>query len=360
MSELARAAIRRLRTGVVPTWELARLSVGYDKIKGIVERSLLDLQQRGRATPLFVRGEWGTGKTHFLSYVRATAARNWHASARVDLNARGMALSHPQRFLSLVADSIHAGDQIGIEDLLPRLIQIKELRQRMYEFSRTAEAGDLAWAVRTLHDEFESCRGLGLANHDAWALLRGADLSWSDDAAKRERALSRIASLACLCRAMGLKGLVLILDEAETIDQLWNIRSRQSAYAVLGRLFQMESLWCVLGSTLRFDRTIRADLSNNLLANTVVSPHAMSFLQGWQREQYQIIEPPVINRQRARELAGAVTSLYQLAYRHVNGNVALGERCVEDWMQNPVRNPRRLIRLLVHRLDVTRGLDGPA
>jgi hypothetical protein len=361
MSELARAAIRRLRTGVVPTWELARLSVGYDKIKGIVERSLVDLEQRGSSTPLFARGEWGTGKTHFLSYVRTTAAQNWYASARVDLNARGMALSHPQRFLSLVADSIHAGDQIGVQDLLPRLIQIKELRQRMYEFSATAEASDLGWAVRTLHDEFESCGGLGLANHDAWAMLRGADLSWSDDASKREKALSRIASLACLCRAMGLKGLILILDEAETIDQLWNIRSRLSAYAVLGRLFRMESLWCVLGSTFRFDRTIRADLSSGVLTNAVMSPDAMSFLQGWKREQYQIIEPPVINRQGARELAGAVTSLYQLAYRQVSSNVAaLGERCVEDWMQNPVRNPRRLIRLLVHRLDVTRGLDGPA
>jgi hypothetical protein len=160
---------------------------------------------------------------------------------------------------------------------------------------------------------------------------------------------------------MGLKGLVLILDEAETIDQLWNIRSRLSAYTVLGRLFQMEFLWCVLGSTLRFDRTIQADLSNDVLANAVVSPDAKSFLHGWKREQYHIIEPPVINRQGARELAMAVTSLYQLAYRLASDNVAaLGELCVEDWMRNPIRNPRRLIRLLVHRLDVTRGLDGPA
>jgi BREX system ATP-binding protein BrxC/D len=116
-------------------------------------------------------------------------------------------------------------------------------------FSETAEASDVGWVVRTLCDEFQDRGALGLATHAAWTILRGADLSWSDDASKREKALSRIAALARMCHAIGLKGLVLILDEAETIDQLWNIRSRLSAYHVLGRLFEMESLWCVLGST---------------------------------------------------------------------------------------------------------------
>jgi hypothetical protein len=361
VSDLARAAIRRLRTGVVPNWELTHLSVGYDQVKRVVEQSLANLERQGRSTPLFARGEWGTGKTHFLSYVRSTAAQKWCASARIDLNARGVALSHPQRFLPIIADSICAGDHIGIQDLIPRLIHIDELRQRMREFSETAEASDLGWAVRNLCDEFEDCGALGLGNHAAWATLRGADLSWSDDAAKREKALSRIGALAGLCRAVGLKGLILILDEAETIDQLWNVRSRLSAYGVLGRLFQMECLWCVLGSTLRFDRTIRADLSNDVFTNAVMSPVAKTFLQGWQREKYQIVEPPAINRHAANELARAIASLYQVAYREVGDNsMRVSERCVEEWMRNPVRNPRRLIRLLVHRLDVGRALNRPA
>src|SRR5262249_27903930 len=195
--------------------ELAHLSVGYDQVKKLVEDSLAELQQRATCAPLFARGEWGTGKTHFLSYVGTTAAGKWFASARIDLNARGVALSHPQRFLPIIADNIRAGDHIGIHDLIPRLIHIEELRQRMYAFAGTAEAGDVGSAVRTLCDEFEDSGALGLANHAAWAVLRGSDLSWSDDPTKREKALSRIAALAGLCQAIGLKGLVLILDEAE-------------------------------------------------------------------------------------------------------------------------------------------------
>lgn len=358
MSDLARAAIRRLRTGVVPTWELARLSVGYDRIKVDLERSLGELEKRDQSEPLFVRGEWGTGKTHFLSYVQTTAARNWHASARVDLNARGMSLSHPQRFLTLLADSVQAGDQIGIQDVLHRLITIKEVRQRVYEFSQTSQASDLGPAMCALCSEFESSGALGLANHAAWTVIRGGDLSWSDDPSKRNKALSRIAALAGLCRAVGLKGLILILDEAETIDQLWNVRSRLAAYAVLGHLFEMESLWCVLGSTLRFDRTIQGDISGGILADASVNADALRFLRGWKARKYRVIEPPVIDRRAAGQLAQAVSSLYRLAYSQLAENVeAVSAHCVEDWMRNPVRNPRRLVRLLVHRLDVMRNLD---
>lgn len=272
----------------------------------------------------------------------------------MDLNARNVALSHPQRFLPLIADSIHAGEHEGIQELLLSLIQIKALRERMSDFSATMDAGEVGRAVGVLCHEFESSGGLGPANQSAWAVLRGADLVSSDDASKREKALSRIAALAWLFRAIGLKGLVLMLDEAETIDQLWNIRSRLSAYAVLGRPFRIESLWCVLGSTHKFDQTIRSDLSNATLATT----DAATFLKGWEREEYQVVEPPVIGRQGARELAQAVTSLYQLAYHQVRTDTAtLWERCVEDWMRNPIRNPRRLVRLLVHRLDVERDLD---
>ena len=239
------------------------------------------------------------------------------------------------------------------------MIHIAEIRERMYAFSRNAEDDDVGWAVRTLCDEFQDCGALGLANHAAWTILRGADLNWSDDATKREKALSRIAALARLCRAMGLKGLVLILDEAETIDQLWNIRSRLSAYHVLGSLFEMELLWCVLGSTFRFDRTIRSDISNDVLATAVMTPAAKSFLEGWRREQYKIMEPPAINRNGAQELAHTITSLYQTAYSH-GGENGIRERCVDEWMRNPSRNPRRLIRLLVHRLDVSRNLAAAA
>jgi hypothetical protein len=232
------------------------------------------------------------------------------------------------------------------------------VRQRVYEFSQTPQASDLGPSMRALCNEFESSGALGLANHSAWTVIRGGDLSWSDDVSKRNRALARIAALAGLCRAVGLKGLILVLDEAETIDQLWNVRSRLAAYAVLGHLFEMEALWCVLGSTPRFDRTIQTDISRHILADASVNADARGFLRGWKARKYRVIEPPVIDRPAAGQLAQAVSSLYQLAYGQLAENVdVISAHCVEDWMRNPVRNPRRLVRLLVHRLDVMHNLD---
>lgn len=69
------------------------------------------------------------------------------------------------------------------------------------------------------------------------------------------------------------------------------------------------------------------------------------------------MEPPAINRNGAHELAHTITLLYETAYSY-GGENGVRERCVDEWMRNPVRNPRRLIRLLIHRLDVSRKLAG--
>ena len=99
MSDLARAAIRRLRTGVVPNWELAHLSVGYDRVKTLVEQSLGALGRDGKSSPLFARGEWGTGKSHFLSYVGTTAAAAGGSPARTDRSQReGRCAQSPSAF----------------------------------------------------------------------------------------------------------------------------------------------------------------------------------------------------------------------------------------------------------------------
>src|SRR5262249_8458494 len=149
-------------------------------------------------------------------------------------------------------------------------------------------------------------------NHHAWRTLYGADLCWSDHSSKREKALLRIESIARLCRAVGQKGLVIVFDEAETIDQLWNIRSRLSAYSVLSRLCRMPAAWCVFGTTNRFDRSLETDLNNGACEAAGSQPR--DFLFRWQRREFATVEPPTMDTKSARSLARAVTSLYGVAY----------------------------------------------
>jgi hypothetical protein len=85
--------------------------------------------------------------------------------------------------------------------------------------------------------------------------------------------------------------LVLLFDEAETVDQLWNVRSRLSAYSVLDQLCSMRNLWCIFGITGRFQRTIDSDLGY-AAANNLLQSRAGRFLRRWQEGSCRTVEPP--------------------------------------------------------------------
>jgi len=70
------------------------------------------------------------------------------------------------------------------------------------------------------------------------------------------------------------------------------------------------------------------------------------------------VEPPTFDRQLARVLASRVASLYADAYACERVADDFVSSCVEEWARNPSRDPRRLIRLLIHRLDCRRALAG--
>jgi P-loop Domain of unknown function (DUF2791) len=356
VSRRARAAIRRLRTGVVPTWQFGSLSVGYDPVKEIIRRALKDLEDSSTVAPLFVRGEWGTGKSHFLSFVRASAAREGFVCARVDLNARSFALSHPQRFLPALTDDMSCLGQEGVRAIIYAALDNAFKRQHLQECISNGAIGDLRWPLYELHTRYEGGERIELGNHSAWRIIQGADLSWSDHGSKREKALLRIQCLAALCRGIGWKGLVLLFDETETVDQLWNVRSRLSAYSVLDRLCGMRGVWCIFGITDRFRRTVEGDFGY-AATNNLLESRAGHFLRHWRAGDFRIVEPPKIDGSGARTLARAVAALYGTAYEQRRNSERIVDRCLAEWRRNPMRNPRRLVRLLIHTLDTGRALD---
>jgi hypothetical protein len=222
-------------------------------------------------------------------------------------------------------------------------------------YAATAAAGELGWPLWSLCASYDAGERIELGNHSAWRALQGDDISWSDHASKRHKALGRIESLASLCRATGHKGLVLLFDEAETIDQLWNVRSRMSAYSVLGRLSKIQATWSVYGITERFERTVGKDIEYAAGA-ALLDPAAQNFLRQWRDGQFSIVKPPAIDASCARVLADAVASLYTDAY-DIAASDAVVARCLDEWGRNPGRNPRRLVRSLIHELDLIRPLS---
>jgi hypothetical protein len=349
---LARAAIRRLRTGLVPYWELDRLSVSYGKIKQVIDNAFSALLSEKPPQPVFIRGEWGTGKTHFLSFVRGMAKNRNLPAARVDLNARSSALNFPQRFYSSIAETVSTTEHEGLRGVLAEMLHDPATRSRVGTFACSGSAGDLCGPLYVLCSRYQNGEHLELMDDSAWAALYGSDLSWADYTYKREQALARIGALGRLFSAVGRGGLVVLFDEAETIDQLWNVRSRMSAYSVLGRICRQGAVFPVFGITKRFERTIESDLARGVLQYDFATDSATWFLKAWHSGQFTVLEPPTVDARNARTLAGAVAELYESAYGNLREHDRLIDNCVTEWLDNPSRNPRRLIRLLVHRLDV--------
>lgn len=355
MNGSERAAIRRLRAGVVPAWELERLSVGYDRITATVRRALRALQEHSQPDPLFVRGEWGTGKTHCLAYVRAAANSEGIPNAKVDLNGRSGALNYPQRFYGELAESVKLQAYSGLRSLISGLLQNKSKREHLKAFAKGGFAGTLGAPLAALAARHEDARSPDFQEDPAWFAILGGDLTWADYAYKRNDALARIAALGRFFTSVGLGGLTVVFDEAETIDQLWDIRSRKTAYNVLGALCRCPGLWPVFSITQRFERVVAADIWNGILKGTGLGEPGIWFLSAWSRRELPKVSPPSIDPTNAFELVQRIATLYSVAYPATRAEKALLVRCVAEWQSNPSQNPRRLIRVLVHRLDAARS-----
>src|ERR1051326_2459268 len=353
----SRAAVRRLRAGIVPPDDLESLSVGYGSITSLVKCRLAALSENSPAEALFVTGEWGSGKSHLLSFVRAAAGARSIPVSSIDLNARSAALNYPQRLYPIIAENLQAGGaSIGLRGIVLNWLNDCELRARLAQAAKSLSEWQLSWAIASLIARHEDGENVALEDSGDWSLLLGSDLRWANYGYKRDQALARLGALAALFHRMGIGGLALVFDEAETVDQLWNVRSRLTAYGVLGRFCKMTSVWCVYGITKRFNRTIAYDVGGGFASSLPAAPDAQWFLESWSDGFFDTVEPPEVDARQARVLARNVARVYDAAYGADRLRAGLADECVNTWLQNPGRNPRRLIRLLVHHMDLGRPI----
>lgn len=351
------SSIRLLRAGVVPRAHIEELSVGYDGLRDSILTQLVALEQQASIVPWIVKGEWGSGKSHFLSYLSATCRDARVATSSVSVNARAHALNKTQYYYPIVARSLECPLATGIRAIVRvSLTSEHESLRRFVHASPLVSPAPLGRAIRELlRNQHEG--SLSLIDHPAWMTLTGDDLAFADYSYLREKALRRLQELATLMRALGYGGLVLLFDEVETVNQLWNIVSRMSAYRVLGILCRMKHVWCVFATTDRCEKVIDADLADGILNQPQLSTEAKHFLRSWRAPNFRIVQPPTIGSTQAGALAQRVSSLYGKAYRHDHVNPTVLDGCIRAWRANPSGNPRTLIRSIIHHLDTARGLS---
>ena len=244
-----REVIDALRRGTVPSHSLDALAVGLGRFDDAVDEAL-DRAAAGQAVFKAVRGEYGAGKTFFTRWLAGRARTRGFATSEVQISENETPLNHletvyrrlsehlataefPRGALRQVVDAwFYALEQdilaeqpspgaLGEADLAARVESL--LEQRLAKISPVAPS--FSAALRAYRRAAEHDPGLaeGLI---AWiggqpsvgsAVKRAAGVRGQLD---HDGALGFLQGLLTVLRDCGYAGLVVVLDEVETLQRV--------------------------------------------------------------------------------------------------------------------------------------------
>jgi hypothetical protein len=262
----ATAIIAALRGGLVPNRGLERLVTGLEPLAATVGEEL-DFVAGGKGASKWLRGEYGSGKTFATRYLCAHARARGFATSEVQVSSTDTPLHHLETVyrrlverLETAADGPNAfqpivdawlyqlGDEVtrlrGLGEDDPGFADATEqrLEDRLAALSRRtpAYAQVLRAYHRASHDgDLATAQGLlaWLAGqpHTDRTVLKGAAVRGRVDG---QASLSFLSGLLQLLTQTGYAGLVVVLDEVETIQKM-NAQTRTRSLEALRTLMDM-------------------------------------------------------------------------------------------------------------------------
>lgn len=239
--------IAALRRGTVPDSSLDVLAVGLESFEAALDAELAAVE-RGAGAFKAVRGEYGSGKTFFARWLQERAKKRGFATAEVQisetetplhrletvyrrLNERLSTPETPQGalrsivdgwFYTLEQDVLSGGSSGDGPDVVARTESLMD--KRLESVTRTTPA--LAAALRGYHRALQSGDAPTADGLIAWiagqpnvaaSVKRAAGLKGDID---HFGALSFLQGLLVILRDSGYKGLLLVLDEVETLQRV--------------------------------------------------------------------------------------------------------------------------------------------
>ena len=281
----AEGIVSALRSGVVPAQGLDLFATGLEDLEAAVGHEL-DFVATGQGVSKWIRGEYGSGKTFAARYLCARARQRNFATAEVQISINDTPLHHLETVyrrlverLETTADGPNAFEaivdtwlyQVGNE--VQTLHQLREddpgfaeatgrhLEDKLAELSKRnpAFAQVLRAYQRAQHaNDNPTAQGL-LAwlsgqPHTERSILKAAGTHGKIDG---QAALTFLRGLLQLLRQTGYPGLVVVLDEVETIQRM-NAEAREKSLNALRQLIdalagdQLPGLYLVVTGTRDF------------------------------------------------------------------------------------------------------------
>lgn len=262
----AESIISALRSGVVPRSGLDHFATGLDDLMAAIEKEL-GLVEQGSGQSKWIRGEYGTGKTFASRYLTWRARKLGFATSEIQISVNDTPLHHletvyrrlierletdadgPNAFRAVVEGWMYqVGEEVrhvkGLDEDDPAFADATEqrLEDKLADLSKRNPA--FAQVLRRYHraaheGDFATAQGLlaWLAGqpHTDRSILKEAGIKGKVDG---QAALTFLSGLLTLLRQSGLKGLVVVLDEVETIQRMAG-PSREKSLNALRQMMDM-------------------------------------------------------------------------------------------------------------------------
>jgi hypothetical protein len=258
--------VNALRSGLVPSQGLEHFATGLSPIIDAVNEDL-DFVATSKGLSKWIRGEYGTGKTFAARYLCAKARERRFATAEVQISINDTPLHHletvyrrlierletaadgPNAFQAIVEGWLYqVGEEVtrlrGVSEDDPAFADATEqrLEDKLADLSRRnpAFAQVLRAYHRAMHEgDFATSQGLlaWLAGqpHTDRSVLKSAGTRGKIDG---QASLTFLAGLLQLLRQSGYTGLVVVLDEVETVQRM-NVQTREKSLNALRQLMDM-------------------------------------------------------------------------------------------------------------------------
>ncbi len=222
--------IEAFRLGIVPHQDVEHFTFGREQEVKVVEGALRNLA-RNRSDVYMLEGEYGSGKTHLLEYCLHRALQEGMAATLIQFDPVEVSPHRPKRvYRELVRNFryIKDGTEQGYRDLLRAATQLNFNDHIFFgpvlNKLRRLDAGSPESEVFWQWIEGESTKEYAVEMPTA-SRVRGAQgiPALYDFSTAADFYCNIITGISCIARELGLKGLVLLIDEAETVTRLWDV-----------------------------------------------------------------------------------------------------------------------------------------
>jgi hypothetical protein len=223
----ARQAIEALRLGVVPATCATEYTVARE-----TELAAIDDLLHARTGLRLVWGDYGAGKTHLLEVAESIARDRGFVTSRVILHPEHLPPTHPQRLYQAIVQNLRYPEDAGLgyEPLFQRLAESRQHRSETgTSYSRflspvlyglgTEDTELAGWISDYIEGaNVETARANYLLSRAGW---RGDRLlAMSDFRTYGRMYVHILGAFASWIREAGWRGLVILFDEVEMMDQL--------------------------------------------------------------------------------------------------------------------------------------------